>query len=319
MTSTPDLTITTACDSNYLWGVFLLVASLRQNKVEAPILVLAKDFSRENARLLEQFASVQLVPLPGYQRNLTTSKPQAMLGARSEWLAWMDSDCMAIGDLTPYLVPPGGELQIRARGEAENRSVYERHYRAGELRQGVPAHIHDAWRRDVGDLEQPLLRTTCVANVIVMNQRHRPFLELWKEQMEKVLAAGMTGLIDQANPAYHMTDESVLTSLLTFSSIAPKVDTSFLLDVRERAHVAHFGTAPKPWHRWKLRSFYWYEPVLDCLRWCAENGHQTPPLPWTFKRSYKHASHAIAALEEAALTAKRRAGAIIRAALPRPS
>ena len=309
-----NLTITTACDKNYIWGAFLLVASLRRHGTAARIHVLGKDFGPAELAVLQQFEDVAVLPLdPDNQRNLTTSKPAALLSAGTEWMAWMDADCMAVGDLGPLLLPPNGELQIRVRGRDENASVYRNLMRAGDLPGAVPAHVLARWQRDVGDLGLPRLETSAVANMIVLHRRFRPFIELWARQMDAVLDPRMAGVLDGSNPAYRMTDESVLNSLLSFSSLAPSPGP-YRLDLREQAHVAHFGTSPKPWKRWKLRNLFWYEAVLDVLRWCELRGMQTPPLPWTFRRRYKTPSYAFAAVEQAILSARHLAGDLVRQA-----
>jgi len=299
-----DLTITTACDKNYIWGAFLLVASLRRHGTAARIHVLGKDFGPAELAVLQQFED---------RRHLVTTKPEAMLSADSEFIAWMDADCMAVGDLGPLLKPPNGELQIRLRARAENAAVYRSLMRPGDAPGAVPEHVLARWRTDVAELAAPRLEASAVTNMIVLHHRHRPFVELWARQMDAVLDPFLAGVVDASRPAYWMTDESVLNSLLSFSSLAP-TPGPYRLDLREQAHVAHFGTSPKPWKRWKLRNLFWYEAVLDVLRWCDLRGMRTPPLPWTFRRRYKTPSYAFAAVEHAVLTARHLAGDLVRQA-----
>jgi hypothetical protein len=273
-----DLTIATACDANYFWGAFLLTASLRQNRIGAPIHVLAKGFDAERIGMLEQFRDVRVIPLtPDNPRSLITIKPYALATARTKWLAWLDADCMAIGDVGTLLPPENGSFQIRLREPAENADIYGDKYRAGDRRGGYPAWVLERWRGDVGDLQQPRQDTAAVANAFVLHEKHRDFLQLWDQQMQKVIPSCST-LMDSHLGAYHMSDESVLNSLLAFSSIAPPVGP-FQLNRHPERHVAHFGGKAKPWVRWTSGSWYCYEPIQRLLAWLRAEGHKMPPLP----------------------------------------
>jgi len=313
-----DLTITTACDTRYFWGAFLMVGSLRRHGTREKVHVLGKDLTEDQKAMLAQFDNVAVLPLPPTRQNMTTSKPEALLSGDSEWLAWIDADCMCVGDISPLLRPPNGEFQIRVRGEAECINVYRSTYFADEPKSGIARHVLEGWKKDVGDLESPRLTSLCVANVFVIHARHRAFIELWRDQMGKVLAAQDTGVVDHGNPNYKMTDESVLNSLLIWSSLAPKVSGPYLLDQVDRAHLAHFAGPIKPWHRWTWRALNWYEPLLDFIGWCHAHGYRTPPIPWTFKRRNKSVSYLIAAAEKALQTARTEAGSVVRAQLRKP-
>ena len=319
MNNASDLTITSACDSNYFWGVLLMVGTARQHGMRSPIHILGKNFTGEQKQILEQFEGVSVLPLPSTERNLTTSKPEALFTTNTEWMAWVDADCVFTGDVTEALFPANGEIQIRVRGEAENLDVFRAKYLADEPHRGVARHVHERWRVDVHDLAEPRLQSTCVANVMVLHRRFRPFVELWRKQMATVLSSGSTGVLDTKNPWYHQTDESVLNSLLTFSSLAPRVDGPYRLDRVEGPHIGHFGGPTKPWRRWTWRALNWYPTVIGFIAWCGQHGYRIPPIPWSLKKDYQLVCSLLAGAEHAALTTKRRAGNIIRARLPKKS
>ena len=48
-------TVVTIGDMNYLWGIFMLIASMRQNGMDEPVLVGGLNFTDEAIRLLQQF------------------------------------------------------------------------------------------------------------------------------------------------------------------------------------------------------------------------------------------------------------------------
>ena len=281
-----DLTIVTACDANYFWGAFLLVASLRQNRVASPIHVLVKGFDARQTGLLEQFRDVRVIPLAADNpRTLVTIKPYALMTAQTPWLAWLDADCMAIGDIEPLLIPENDSLQIRLREQTENADIYGDKYKPGDSLGGIPAWVLERWRDDVGDLQQPRHNTAAVVNALVLNQTHRDFLQLWDRQMQKVIPS-CANLVDSRLGAYHMSDESVFNSLLVFSSTTPPL-SPFRLNRFPERHVAHFGGKVKPWVQWKPGSWYCYEPAQQLMTWLRTEGYQTPPLPRSLQRCCK--------------------------------
>ncbi len=310
-----QITVTTACDANYFWGAFLMAGTLRQHGMTLPVHVLGKDFSGEQKAMLEQLGGVSVLPLPPNSRSLTTSKPDALATVETEWMAWIDADCVFTGDLSRQLIPPNGELQIRVRGPAENATVYTRRYAPGEEPGTIPRRVLEQWRADVGDLQTSRLSTVAVANVIVLHRRFRPFVELWRAQMDRVLAPRLAGVIAADDLAYHQTDESVLNSLLAFSSLAPAVDSRYLLDDVRGAHIGHFGGPLKPWTRWSWRGLNWYETVLSCVDWAREKGYRLPPLPPSLERKNKARVYLLAGAENLLTAGKRRAAAVYRAGL----
>jgi hypothetical protein len=212
-----SVTIVSACDRNYLWGAFLLAASAARHTPNVPFHLLHTGFAPEDRALLQQFSNVSVLELSAENRhNVCNRKPEALLTGDTEYIAWLDADCMIVGDIRPLLIPENNEFQIRLREPSENGWVWRDHYAAGEERGGLPASVLSRWRQDVRQLELPRLSTTCVTNALVLHRRHLDFIREWRDQIAKVLPAG-SGVVDPSLHGYFMSDESVLTSLLVFS------------------------------------------------------------------------------------------------------
>jgi hypothetical protein len=308
----PDLTIVTACDANYFWGAFLLAASLRIHGVSAPIHVLAQGFSEDQKNLLLQFPDTAVIPLAeGNPRNLCTRKAEALLTANTEWVAWIDADSIAVGDLRPVLIPKNDSFQIRMRSPQETAEIYRNFYEPDETPGGIPRKIASQWKADVADLEKPACVDSCVTNVFVIHQRHRRFLELWNEQILKVIPPVHNGITRWDQPAYLISDESVLNSLLAFSSLAPRSD-EYLLDRQNSAHVLHFVENPKPWGRWKHRHWSHYEKVLGLLDQARAEGYRLPPLPWPLRRQLKPLAFALSLADRGVDAGKSMARGLMR-------
>src|SRR5262249_17880797 len=140
----------------------------------------------------------------------------------SDYVAWFDNDCIVIGNIEPYLRPLNGEFQIRLRRPRENAAVFRNHYAPGESHGPVPSSVLAEWRKDVDERREPRIFTKCVANCFVLHRRHRAFLERWRQQNDLIFPSDRpVGVVDHANRAYFMTDESVLSSLLTFAHETP--------------------------------------------------------------------------------------------------
>lgn len=79
-----DVTIVTAGDINYLWGVFLLIASARKAGMNTRFLVGTKKFDEHANRVLTQLGNVDLFPLDNDPRSLAWLKARTMLQARTQ-------------------------------------------------------------------------------------------------------------------------------------------------------------------------------------------------------------------------------------------
>jgi hypothetical protein len=305
-------TIVTACDRNFLWGAYLLAASAARFVPTVPLHLLHTGFGEDDLALFRQFPQVRLLPLSdANRRNVCNRKAEAMLSADTEFIAWLDADCMIIGDITELLIPLNGEFQIQLRDRTENAQVWRHHYAPGEPRGGLPREVLQRWRGDVGQLEQPQVDTACVTNVIVIHRRHLGFIREWQAQIAKVLPAGDTGVVDKSRPEYFMTDESVFTSLLAFSRGAPP--NSEMRTNREPArHIAHFGANPKPWKGWRLGVWYCNRPILDLLDWARAQGHPLPPVPWSLRRSSRPFAYLLAVAVDARARVRAFGGRILK-------
>lgn len=309
-----NLTIVSACDRNFLWGAYLLAVSAARFIPDVKVLILETGFTPEDRKLIEQFPNVSLKSLDNSDpRNVTNRKSEALLSADTEFVSWMDADCFIIGDVRPYLIPANGQFQIRIRGEAENANVWRNHYTEGDERGKLPKAVAEQWRRDVGQLQTPRIQAACVANCFVIHRDHLDFIREWKAQIVKVIPPKDAGLVNKSDPAYFMTDESVLSSLIAFSRSTPEI-SEFQLNRDPKAHVAHFGANPKPWKRWRKTTWYTRKPLLETLDWARSKGYGLPPLPSSFKRSRGLSNYLTLMALEAKAKAKSIAGKLLRKA-----
>ena len=137
-----DNTICTAGDHNYLWGLFLLIASMRRFGMDEPVIVGTKGFTDRDRRVLEQFGGVRLVSLDHADHSLTCHKAEVMLAAESGYVTWADSDAMFKGNCSNLLLPPDvAQIRVRRRCAAEMPGAFPKGY---DLRRILPA-----WRKDV--------------------------------------------------------------------------------------------------------------------------------------------------------------------------
>jgi hypothetical protein len=305
-------TLVTACDRNFLWGAYLLAASAARFVPTLPLHLLHTGFTEDDLELFRQFPNVRLLPLSdANQRNVCNRKAEAMLSADTEFIAWLDADCMIIGDITELLIPEDGGLQIELRGRAGNADVWRHHYAPDEPRGGLPREVLARWQADVGQLEIPRLDTTCVTNVIIIHRRHLDFIREWQTQINRLFSSSAHGVVDKSRPEYFMTDESVFTSLLVFSRGAPPL--SDLRTNREPArHIAHFGSNPKPWKGWRLGVWYCNRHILDLLDWARAQGHRLPPVPWSLRRSSRPFAYLLALAVEARSRFRALGGVILK-------
>jgi hypothetical protein len=307
-----NITIVSACDRNFLWGAYLLAASAARFLPQTPVHILQTGFTDDDKTLLEQFPTVKVLPLADDDpRNVANRKSEALLSADTDFVAWLDADCMVVGDISKYLIPKNGEFQIRMRGAAENTWVWRNHYAAGEPRGGLPKSVLEKWRTDVGQRKKPLVDSACVTNCFVLHKRHLEFVRQWKSQIAKVIPPTHAGVVDNRLPAYFMVDESVMTSLLALSNIAP-TPGEFLLDRDPQAHVAHFGANPKPWIQWRLRLWYCHAHIMSLLDWAKASGYKTPPIPWSFEKKNRVPAYLKALLIETKARVRSAGGNLLR-------
>lgn len=288
-----NVTVVSACDQNYFWGAFLLVASAARNAPEVPVIIWQIGFEKEHVQLIEQFPNVTIKKLKtGDPRSVAVRKPEALFGVETDFAAWMDADCFLIGDISKYLIPSNVAFQIRFRGPEENANVWRNHYQTDDLPGGIPAAVLKRWRRDIGEREIPRFNTTCVTNCFVIHKDYMDLIQRWRRQVDAVLLGNVRRPVDFTVPEYFMTDESVLSSMLAFAESCPP-NSHYMLDQDPSAHVAHFGSNPKPWQNWRKKSWYTRCYLLETIQWVENQGYALPVVPRSLRSSSAFTSYCL--------------------------
>ena len=281
-----NVTVVTACDSKFVWGAILLGLSLRYHKMDCIYHILGYDLSSEEISFLESIPNTKVYPThKPNTRSVCTQKPIALALAETEIIIWMDSDCMATGNLDKFFYCCDDSIQIRWRGESENATVYRNYYHKDDDWGTIPKAVLDVWKKDVADLESPQITTVCQTNCFVIRREHLDFIELWHRQMDKVIPIDTVGVYAKQSKAYSMTDESVLNSLFAFSSKAPKT-CQYQMDTDPDAYCLHFGLSPKPWEHWSRQSLKHYRLIMNLLIWAKAEGIKLPVYPKSFLARY---------------------------------
>ncbi len=281
-------TVVTACDHNYVWGAWLLIASMRIHKMQDKALVLGGGLTDEDLKLLEQFGDTEVHQMEaGNFRSMTCQKPEAMLLADTEYITWADCDAVFTGNVSGYMNAEPDTIRIRSRQKQENAAVYASRYGQGDEYGSIPQKVLNIWQKDIGENTEPAIKTVASAAAMTFHRDKKFIIEKWRQQMIKVIPNKDEGVVDQSNFAYFQTDESVLNSVLCFAAGAPK-PVEFLLDKDPQAFFAHYTFRPKPWQHWDRYSLRYYEPTLYVVEQAIRKGYKTPPIPYTFRRKYKN-------------------------------
>lgn len=276
-----DNTICTAGDHNYLWGLFLLIASMRRFGMDEPVIVGTKGFTDRDRRVLEQFGGVRLVSLDHADHSLTCHKAEVMLAAESGYVTWADSDAMFKGNCSNLLLPPDvAQIRVRRRCAAEMPGAFPKGY---DLRRILPA-----WRKDVAaaaGLDAAALPgvterfvasfRSCSACFLSVARSRERFLRTWHTLMMR-LPKGDAGVVDKSLVAYHQLDESCLNAVLAFLPDAPRVTETYGLDRDPERTYLHFIGRPKPWEGWTPRSARHIETVVSTVEWAVAEGLELP-------------------------------------------
>ena len=278
-------TVVTAGDRNYLWGIFLMIASLRRNGMDEPVIVGAKNFDDEATEILSAMGDVRVFPVDDFSRSLTCCKPMMMLKADTEYISWVDSDGFFSGNCSARLIPESPEeIHIRMRSAEEQPQAF-RGYTYGEDGHQIPQAVLDVWRKNVGGLETPRIPRSCSACFLSVHRSARPFLEKWHEQMMTVLPANNIGVVDPSLKYYHQLDESVLNSCLAFFPGAPRVAETYRLDKDPDELFIHFIGQPKPWQSWTPAAFRHFDRYVSVVEYAQSRHWKLPgPLPASLKR-----------------------------------
>ncbi len=292
MQSSATGAIVTITDQGYFIAVYLLIASLRYHRVTAPIYVLSVGVQERDKSLLRQFADVTVVEGdPTNRRSPCTRKGEAILAAAhsgADYIALLDGDCLATGDITPYLTPSGTGIFVRDRNDAEDAEQFKGRYSIAERAGVIPIAVLHTWQEDVDNaLPESSISHTVLSGNLVIHRDYINFARIWQRQIEKVLPDSTLQVHNNRSLAYSQTDESVLNSLLAFSPIAPPVQR-MLFDHDPKAYLAHLGPGdPKPWVLWRKEKLNHFDHIATLLDWVMSEGYAVPHIPWTFKRRNK--------------------------------
>lgn len=289
-------TVVLASDHAYLWGCFLLIASMRKHGMPEPVKVLGFDYTQDDVACLKQLGDVEVhLSKERDQRSICCSKATAMLLPDTEYVTWADCDGMFLGNCSDRLTVLRDQIHIRLRSASETASVYRKEYASDDIRGTIPGSVLKGWCDDVCGRESSRLDSVCTSCFLSVHRDYRHFIRKWHEQINTVLPNRNNGVVDRKSALYKQTDESVLNSLLCFYPDAPKVAPDFQLDkVRPEVYV-HFVTHPKPWVNWNRQSWPHYESIMAVLDWALQSGFRPPsdPIPKAFQRRLRTRSHLI--------------------------
>lgn len=291
-----DNTIVTIGDINYLWGIFMLIASARKAGMSEKFLVGVKKFTPQAEKTLTQLGGVTLVHLDDADRSLTCLKAKVMLGVETPFVTWADSDAFFTGDVSGMLPPASDdEIHFRLRTPAEMPDAFKGHS-FGEDGTKIPAPVLERWRRDIAEVagsarDSARYTTTGSAAFCAFSiARHRRFLEIWDALQAKVLPARDVGVVDKSLEFYHQLDESTLNACLNFVEDAPLVKSEFRMNKQRDRLFVHFIAQPKPWAGWTKRAFRFFDEYVAIAEWAAARGYALPgPLPFSLRRENKAA------------------------------
>ena len=281
-------TVCTAGDVNYLWGLFLLIASMRKSGMDEPVLAGVKHFTPEARRVLEQFGDVRFLNLDSVNRSLTCLKGEIMLAAENDFLTWCDSDALFTGNCSARLPPlEKGFAHARLRSAAEMPGAF----RGYDLREILPQ-----WQRDVAALAKakpvetmtPEKFRSCPGCYLSVGIESRHYLEVWDRLKKKVLPDRDRGVVDFSLRCYHQLDESCMNACFVYLEDAPTVAEEFRLDKVPAEYYAHFIGAPKPWRGWNRRAVAHFDTVVSIVEWAEREKLLLPgPVPYSLRREHK--------------------------------
>jgi len=286
-----DTTIVTACNRKFIWGAYLLVSSLRMHGVHQTVNIVAREFDADDTRLLEQFSDVCVLKSHARICHVQADKPQALFSARdTEYITWLDSDCIVNGNISELLVPPdSGTFMIRFREQDENKL----RFRSTDATGGIPRQVREQWQSDMGSTGECQILTTCVTNAFTVHGEHLLFIAEWDRLNTRISEqyAGAFPLAYCHSSGSGLSDELVLNALFAYSERAP-VTSEYMLNKRPQAQLLHLSLIPKPWERWTRETLLYYQNILDILDYCRQQGFRLPsPLPPQFDRRKMALTH----------------------------
>ena len=99
-------TVVTAGDRAFAWGALILVASMRRNGMNHPVIVGMTGWTDDMKSKVQSLGGVTLKELPPSRQCVTCQKPMLMDldEIETDWVCWADSDGAFVGDCSEWLV-----------------------------------------------------------------------------------------------------------------------------------------------------------------------------------------------------------------------
>lgn len=296
MHSKPKAVVTVIADSNFVIPVYVLVLSLKFYEPAQRIHILGISLTNAEKAFFTQFenvfvfdSSIPRSDKPGAMRIIADIlKGEALLTAKDceePWIALLDGDCIATGNLEPYLAPEEPALYARSRTIEEDDRIFQYYRLPDDPESGIPNRFMNRWRQDVRQNPQPSRATTVLSGNLVLHRDYLNFAGVWRHFMEQVLIHDEPSRTDIA---YYMPAEFALSAWLMFSENPPPV-REVLLNSNPAARLVHLGPAPKYWRFWTLKNLKFFTPVILLLDWAKEQGYAIPLLPAALKKRNKTA------------------------------
>ena len=303
-------TVVTCGDINYLWGLFLLIGSMRKSGMREKVLVGTRKFDARAERVLKQFGGVELTPVEENGYSLTCMKANVMLRAKTEIVTWADSDAIFTGNCSGYLAPLNDhEIHVRRRGAAEMPGAFPAKYDR--------AAILDTWRRDIASLAPARPREavktedfrSCSACFLSVARDEELFLSTWDRLMMTALPAHNVGVVDKSLEFYHQLDESCLNATLEFLDGAPRVSDVYRLDKDRDAYFVHFIGRTKPWVAWVPRAARSIDVTCAIVDWAKTEKLELPgKVPFALESAHKSLCRRLAPATEIFFKVRRKLG-----------
>ena len=288
----PSNTVVTAGDVNYLWGLFLLIASMRKEGMSEPVIVGTRNFTPEAERILVQLGGVSFHSLDHADHSLTCYKAEMMLKAETEYVSWADSDAMFCGNCSDRLTPCATDvIHVRRRTRPEMPAAFPPPYNLKEILQRWSQDVEamsgrPARQNSSEELAREFLSVSACYLSVARSQE--AFLRCWHRMMMEVLPAGDAGVVDRSLRCYHQLDESCLNACLTFQENAPRISDEYRLHKNTQGVFVHFVGRPKPWVGWIPSSIRHFDRVVDVVEWALAEHLKLPgTVPYSLIRSHR--------------------------------
>jgi len=286
--------VTVITDSNFVLPVYVLVLSLKYFEPTQRIHILGISLSDKEKSFFTQFenvfvfdSSIPRSDKPGAMRIIADIlKGEALLTAKDceePWVALLDGDCIATGNIGPYLAPEVPGLYARSRSAEEDNRIFRYYRDTGETKRGIPEKFLARWKEDVGQNSTAARITTVLSGNLILHRSYLDFARVWQSFMGKVLNFSDPSKTDAA---YYMPAEFALNAWLMFADNPPPV-REVQLNSNPAAYLAHLGPAPKYWRLWTKKNLPYFDKVMHLLDWAKKQGYARPLLPYALKKRNK--------------------------------